>query len=134
MSKPDPIYALLGPRIRALREAKGLTLEQLGDAIGLKKQAVWHMEQGRTPISVAKVFRVAAALGVRPAMIIQTGDGVYENHHPQDAKTRETRLREVVQQAVGGIIRILDDDASGGAQAQKRRSSRNGGESPTLGG
>jgi transcriptional regulator with XRE-family HTH domain len=133
MIRLDDLYPTLGSRIRALREAKGLSQEELGTQIGVKKQAVCLMERGKVPISVAKLFRVAAAVGVNPATIVRMGDAVYENHPPQDGKSRESRLTEIVQQAVGGIIKILDGDASP-PQARKAAASRSGGESPTLGG
>lgn len=55
----------LGDKIRELRKAKGLTLEQLGDATGSSKSYIWELENRSPPRpSIDKIAKIAAVLGV----------------------------------------------------------------------
>jgi transcriptional regulator with XRE-family HTH domain len=46
----------LGPYITAMRDAKGMTQKELGDAIGLSRQRVTQLEGGRKPWPAPDVF------------------------------------------------------------------------------
>jgi transcriptional regulator with XRE-family HTH domain len=64
-SPDDGLYP--SERLRRLREARGLSLQQFADAVGLSKSHLWEIEQGRTPIdgmSYRNCCAVAAALGI----------------------------------------------------------------------
>lgn len=50
--------------IRAAREAKGWTQQDLADAVGVTQGAIWQWEAGRTRIDERRMREVAAALGV----------------------------------------------------------------------
>jgi transcriptional regulator with XRE-family HTH domain len=54
-----------GVRLRRLREAKGLTLQQVADAVGCTKAYVWELEMrpGQRP-SAERVQALAEVLGV----------------------------------------------------------------------
>ena len=54
-----------GPRLRRLRQARRLTLQQVADAIGCTKAYVWEMEMrpGQKP-SAERVWALARTLGV----------------------------------------------------------------------
>ena len=54
-----------GARLRRLREAKGLTLQQVADEAGCTKAYVWELEmrEGQRP-SAERVRGLAKALGV----------------------------------------------------------------------
>lgn len=55
----------LGDKIRELRKAKGLTLEELGDATGSSKSYIWELENRNLPRpSMDKIAKIAAVLGV----------------------------------------------------------------------
>jgi putative transcriptional regulator len=52
-------------RVRALREQHGsMTQAQLGDAIGVTRQTIIAIEQGRYSPSLESAFRIAQAFGV----------------------------------------------------------------------
>lgn len=59
---PDP--AVLGRRIRSLRLAQGMTVGDLGAAIGRAASQVSVIENGRRELRLAELPRLAAALGV----------------------------------------------------------------------
>jgi putative transcriptional regulator len=52
-------------RVRALREQHGpMTQAELGDAIGVTRQTIIAIEQGRYSPSLESAFRIAQAFGV----------------------------------------------------------------------
>ncbi|MBX9934654.1 helix-turn-helix transcriptional regulator [Methylorubrum populi] len=54
-----------GPRIKELRNAKRMTLDQLAAATGSSKSYVWELENKNPPRpSADKLFAIATALGV----------------------------------------------------------------------
>lgn len=52
---------IFGERIRALRSNKNLTQQQLGEAIGLSKQAINDIEKGRRKTTIDKAILIARA-------------------------------------------------------------------------
>ncbi|HYF69957.1 MAG TPA: helix-turn-helix domain-containing protein [Ohtaekwangia sp.] len=54
----------LGKHIRALRNEKGLTQEQLADLAGVSENTIVTLEGGRLNTTVATCFDIAKALGV----------------------------------------------------------------------
>ena len=55
----------LGARLRRLREAKKLTLQQVADAVGCTKAYIWELEmkEGQRP-SAERIHLLAKVLGV----------------------------------------------------------------------
>lgn len=56
--------ATLGARVRELRQARGMTLEQVANAAGLNTQNLSKLETGSVGYSPASIRRLAEALGV----------------------------------------------------------------------
>jgi transcriptional regulator with XRE-family HTH domain len=56
----------IGARIRAAREATGMTRRSLAEALGVTYQRVADIESDRKPISLERVIEIAAAMGVDP--------------------------------------------------------------------
>ncbi|HUE27023.1 MAG TPA: cupin domain-containing protein [Solirubrobacteraceae bacterium] len=54
--------ARIGPRLRALRAARGLTIEQVADGAGVTKGFVSRVERDQTSISVAALLRICEVL------------------------------------------------------------------------
>ncbi|HEY0033776.1 MAG TPA: helix-turn-helix transcriptional regulator [Devosia sp.] len=51
-------------QVRALREARGMSQAALGEAIGVTRQTVIAIEQGRYSPSLESAFRIARIFGV----------------------------------------------------------------------
>lgn len=65
----------IGDRIRDLRKAKKLTLDQLSEAAGISKSYLWELENKDPPRpSADKLLGVAEALGVTVDYLIGTPD------------------------------------------------------------
>ena len=61
----------MGAKIKQLREEKGMTLEQLGDKIGVGKSTVRKWENGMIAnMRRDKIGLIAIALGVSPAYLM----------------------------------------------------------------
>lgn len=63
---PETVEGQVGLRIRELREARGLTLDQLAGETRLTKGQLSRIENGKVSSPVSTLTRIAAALGVGP--------------------------------------------------------------------
>jgi transcriptional regulator with XRE-family HTH domain len=72
-SDPDPVTAAVARNVRSLRQARGWTLAALAARSGVSKGMVVELEQGRTNPSIATVDRLASALGVGLAQLVEVG-------------------------------------------------------------
>ena len=71
-------------RIQATRKAKGLTLKQLGDIIGISESAVSNIERGRNKPSGSTLMLLCEKLGINRAWL-ETGEGeMFEPTTDQD--------------------------------------------------
>ncbi len=61
---PNPIDAHVGSRLRLRRTLLGMTLEQLGEAMGLTFQQVQKYERGSNRIGAGRLFDLARVLDV----------------------------------------------------------------------
>jgi len=64
LSESAKSRAMIGPRLRHIRQEKGLTLESLADATGLDKGFLSRLERGVKRPSVETVLRLSSALDV----------------------------------------------------------------------
>jgi transcriptional regulator with XRE-family HTH domain len=61
----DPVLHKVGARIRALRRQHNMTQTQLAQRVGIAKQNMNNLEQGRNLPSASVLYRLARALGTR---------------------------------------------------------------------
>ena len=64
----------MGNRIREIRKAKGLTMKQLGDAIGLAESTISHYEKSRRQPPNDTVFKLADFFGVTVGYLLGVED------------------------------------------------------------
>lgn len=67
----DPLPSELGRRIKMLRVARGLTLKDLEERGGISATHVSEIERGKASPTVGALGRIARALGVRPATLVE---------------------------------------------------------------
>jgi transcriptional regulator with XRE-family HTH domain len=70
---PEAVAAAVARNVRALRQARGWTLAALAARSGVSKGMVVQVEQARTNPSIATVCRLATALGVGLAQLLEAG-------------------------------------------------------------
>lgn len=63
----------LGARLRSIREARGLSLRQLGERMGKAASTLSAVETGNANLTVANMLAYADALGVRFSDILGSG-------------------------------------------------------------
>lgn len=61
----------LGDRVRARRRTIGLSQEDLGEASGLHRTYIGHLERGEVNPSLLNILKVAAALGIDAADLVR---------------------------------------------------------------
>ena len=70
--KPDQRDIEVARRMRAVRREKGLSQEQLGNALGLTFQQVQEYENGTNRIAAGRLHKIAEILGVPAALLFGT--------------------------------------------------------------
>lgn len=63
----------IGEQIKALRQKRGLTQDQLGDKIGWKKAYISQIEQGDHTPNIESMKKIAKGLEIAPAVLINAG-------------------------------------------------------------
>lgn len=64
-------YQAVGSRIRAVREASGLSQEALAAAAGIDRNMVGRAERGLQNLSLLTIGRLSLALDVAPASLLE---------------------------------------------------------------
>ncbi|HEY7151640.1 MAG TPA: helix-turn-helix transcriptional regulator [Solirubrobacterales bacterium] len=68
--RKDPELVEFGRRLRELRDAAGLTQEDLADAAGLHWTYVGQIERGERNLTYKNILRLARGLDVQPGALI----------------------------------------------------------------
>ena len=70
-----PVDVHVGQRVRQRRWMVGMTLQQLGDRVGIKRQQIQKYETGTCPISASRMWDIAAAMTVPVSFFFEGLDG-----------------------------------------------------------
>ncbi len=99
----------LAHRVRYIRQARGLTQEQLADRIGMHRNQVSNIERNASsaPDSASDphlsvVYRLASALDVTPVDLMPDAGAKVQRRSPEQASNAavsrvESRLRELLE-------------------------------------
>ena len=60
----------IGARVRELREAAGLTQQQVADHLHVHRMTVWRVEHGRFDLGASQLRPLAHLFGVPPSEIL----------------------------------------------------------------
>lgn len=81
----------MGERIKMLREQRGMTLEELGNKVGVGKSTVRKWETGAIAnMRRDKIQKLADALGVSPGYLMGWDDAVPTSEHQTGYYSPET--------------------------------------------
>jgi transcriptional regulator with XRE-family HTH domain len=75
---------ILGRKIRALRREAGLSLRELGAAVGVSLVQLQRYETGVSPLSTSRLLAISTVLGVRAGSLL----GEIDMAAPDDRVTR----------------------------------------------
>ena len=67
---PNPDLVETGEKIRALRESRGMSQEQLAELVGVSKNSIHRYENGNVEMKMIIMFKIAFALEVSPYELI----------------------------------------------------------------
>jgi transcriptional regulator with XRE-family HTH domain len=67
-----PEAITFGKRVRALREAKGWTLERLAEEARMNELQVGHIERGASDVKLSTILKLARALGVTASELLRS--------------------------------------------------------------
>jgi len=76
--------AVIGPRLRALRKRRGMTLEQVASVAGLTKGFLSNLERGGTSASIGSLYRLCDALGVEVAALFESRGGTLTRQNTRE--------------------------------------------------
>jgi transcriptional regulator with XRE-family HTH domain len=62
---------LVGRNVRAIRQAKGMTQEQLAESSGFSQQYISDLERGRRNPTVVTLWELSQALESTPVQLLQ---------------------------------------------------------------
>jgi transcriptional regulator with XRE-family HTH domain len=96
-----------GQKIKKLRVARQMTLDQLAEIAGASKSYIWELENREVPPqpSATKVFAIAAALGVTPEFLLSDArtepdetvlDEAFYRKYKQLPPDMRRRLRQIL--------------------------------------
>ncbi len=74
MPKRDPILAAFGQGVRIQRDAKSLSQEALAEKAGLDRTYISDIERGTRNPGIKNVVRLAKALGITTAKLVEGVD------------------------------------------------------------
>ena len=95
----------LGPALRAIRKAQGLSLSQAGEQTGLSKSFLSLVEQGRSDITLGRLMRLVKFYGVGLADLIpEHADGA------DGVVVRADQRRQIALPAEGLELTLLTPD------------------------
>jgi transcriptional regulator with XRE-family HTH domain len=81
-------HRALGSAVRNLREAAGLSQEQLAARCGLHRTYVGGIERGERNVSFTNLLKLARALSVKPSRLLADAESLTPTHSGDDARER----------------------------------------------
>lgn len=73
--KAPEIDRIVGARLREARILRGLTMKDVGRALGVSEQAVQKWETGKAALSAARLVQLRAAFAIGPEELIDVEAG-----------------------------------------------------------
>ena len=70
MAEKHKIVGEFGTVLRAYRLERGMTQEQLSEHLDIVRSYICTLESGKRQPSLTMIFRLAAALGVKPGELV----------------------------------------------------------------
>ena len=100
----------LGDRIRGLRKAKGLTLDQLAELTGSSKSYIWELENKSPPRpSAEKLARIADKLGTTIEFLLQ-GETTQEDAADAHFYRNYQKMDEPMKAKIRRMVELWGDD------------------------
>jgi transcriptional regulator with XRE-family HTH domain len=106
---PDNRIGAIGKSLQSIRKRRGLTQKELGDKIGLTREAVASYEAGRSHLMVITLLDIAAALRVNVNEILGLERKTTEITVTRRWSKRMNVVESLPESVKKHILRTLDD-------------------------
>lgn len=114
----DPVDVHIGTRLRSAREARHMTLGQVGRDLSLTYQQIRKYESGENRLSASRLYQLSILLKVEPAYFFRGLDGASDGimGKASDDPALSAALDRIgnpeVRRHLKGLIDVLDIDLS----------------------
>jgi UDP-N-acetylglucosamine 1-carboxyvinyltransferase len=106
---PDDRLITIGKSLQAIRKRRGLTQKELGEKIGLTREAVASYEAGRANLIITTLLDIAAVLRVTVGEILVTEHRTVEPAINRRWAKRMEIIESLPESIKKHILRTLDD-------------------------
>jgi transcriptional regulator with XRE-family HTH domain len=106
---PDNRLSIIGKRLQTLRKRRGLTQKELGEKIGLTREAVASYEAGRSHLMVITLLDMSTALRVNVNEILGLERQTTEIAVTRRWSKRMNIIESLPESVKKHILRTLDD-------------------------
>jgi XRE family transcriptional regulator, regulator of sulfur utilization len=121
---PEPVEHTVGTRVRALRDAMGLSLRDLSDRTGVSAPMLSQVERGETSPTLAVAERIAAGLELSLSQLLRLDEGGHLVITRRGKGRRRRRAGHRVEELTPAIpgqradvsLHVLDSDAVTGGE------------------
>ena len=107
--EPENRLAMIGKSLQAIRKRRGLTQKELGDKIGLTREAITAYEAGRSQLMVTTLMDMAAVLRVSVNEILRMERNPSETPITRRWAKRMAVIESLPESVKKHILRTLDD-------------------------
>lgn len=98
----------IGRELREIRQEEGMTLEALGEKLGISPQAVGELERGETGMTLDRLGRVLKALGRRGELSLLEADEPTASAEPTLKRLRlAEKIVDILTSVDDGVIRDI---------------------------
>lgn len=85
-------YELFLKELISARKSKGITLQKMGQALGISGQYVGYIEKGKSPLKIKDYFTMCEVLGISPAKLLYTKNENQAHHDFSNLSDRELAI------------------------------------------
>jgi transcriptional regulator with XRE-family HTH domain len=78
----DPDLLVLGRAVRRMREQRGMSADELGGAIDMRRQRIEALETGHLDPTYELLLAVAEGLGIQPSALVTLAEQLKEANDP----------------------------------------------------
>lgn len=105
----ENLLAVIGKRLQSIRKRRGLTQKELGEKIGLTREAIASYESGRSHLMIITLIDMAAAMRVTVNEILGLEHQTMEITIPRRWAKRMDIIESLPESIKKHILRTLDD-------------------------
>lgn len=103
----DIDYKKIGLRIKAARESKKMTQEELAEVTGLTNNYISNIERSRSKPSIKTLVKICNALNVTPDYILMDSVFASKEYIVEEIAIKLKRCSKKNIQIISGIITLL---------------------------